>query len=410
MDNGTNASPKSIRAVEIQGCFDDNYKFQVDKNFLTFHSPDVEFDTQLWNTSFYGVNGVQVGTVGISKTLSDISIQTETPTVSTKGGGFDHKSFLKSGAKGIVSGLFYEDFAVDDAGEEGAGGTERDLVAWGYEKSAYKWMVYTGNKDGSLNNDINRPAGMGTPSAILKKKVISNLRITDENNYSMGDPLVGFTTPELYSGDEPTVIKVNSNVYQGNIDTMLVPQKSDGMYFAFPFLATQNVLLTIDPDPGAETSGVSFTDNVYWKTFGSLSGENHGIYYWNTDANPDCWTEANAAIGTSFVDLVMKKQGVRMKYKSTPHLVFGISSGLNWVNDTLPIVELQRDPDPNMFGGTSTDALKENNWLPCGEPVPICTWDERTFDRVEFEYSYGDTYYQRWDCLKTYAFTPEDVN
>ena len=57
---------------------------------------------------------MHIGSVLFTNTLSDIDIQTETPTISNSGGGFIHKSFADTEAFGIVSGLFYEDFIVDD--------------------------------------------------------------------------------------------------------------------------------------------------------------------------------------------------------------------------------------------------------------------------------------------------------
>ena len=67
------------------------------------------------------------------------------------------------------------------------------------------------------------------------------------------------------------------------------------------------------------------------------------------------------------------------------------------MNDKLPIVEVQRTYDSKVaFGGTSDDALKENQWVPCGEPkslIQIINGDEVVRTSVEFEYSYGDTYY-----------------
>ena len=173
-------------------------------------------------------------------------------------------------------------------------------------------MVYTWNKDGSLNNDINRPAGMGTPSAILKKKVISNLRITGGNNYNGKITLSGLTTPELYSGDEPTVIKVGGNVYQGNIDTMLVPQESDGMYFL------------VSGHSQATPPSEDFTEEVIYKTFSRKASEpdRNGIWEWKEveegGVNVLKWEWTGwAQIGNDYVDLVIKKPGIRMKYKST---------------------------------------------------------------------------------------------
>lgn len=57
----------------------------------------------------------------------------------------------------------------------------------------------------------------------------------------------------------------------------------------------------------------------------------------------------------------------------------------------------------NAFGGTSEEAIKNNLWFPASPPYQL----DNT-NRVK--YTYGDTRYQRYDCLKTYAYTPEDSN
>ena len=68
----------------------------------------------------------------------------------------------------------------------------------------------------------------------------------------------------------------------------------------------------------------------------------------------------------------------------------------------LYMAELRRKSKPdNMFGGDTDEALRSNSWIPAGPSVPLG-------ETIEFRY--GDTYYQRYDCLKTYAFTDEDEN
>lgn len=138
---------------------------------------------------------------------------------------------------------------------------------------------------------------------------------------------------------------------------------------------------------------------------------------------------------------------VSIKYKSTPHLVVALKNSSNnqvilpkntggatasasyssghrpfWdstitgVNqDTIPVDisttgflwlgELYRkdiDPDTR-FGGTSDKAIENNRWVVAGEPVSITS-------SAYLVWSQGDTYYQRYDCLKTYPFTNEDTN
>lgn len=55
------------------------------------------------------------------------------------------------------------------------------------------------------------------------------------------------------------------------------------------------------------------------------------------------------------------------------------------------------------FGGTSDSAIQNNTWLPAGDAVKLT-------NGVKLQWLQGDTYYQRYDCLKTYSFTTEDDN
>jgi hypothetical protein len=53
------------------------------------------------------------------------------------------------------------------------------------------------------------------------------------------------------------------------------------------------------------------------------------------------------------------------------------------------------------LGGTSKFALQQLNWNVCSKATSINNSIENTW---------GDTYYQRWDCLKTYPTSEEDKN
>lgn len=399
-------NPESIKYAEIWGDYDDNNKFQIGKytpnDVLTFHSPDIEFDTQLSNASFIDTKYLKIGKVTFSHTLSDIDIQTETPTISNTGSGFVHKSFSCVGMYGIISGLFYDDFAVDDDKDD------KSIKKQRYQKCPCKWMVHAWHKTGSLNNDINRPADKGVATAKLKKKIISNLRyaVTDLDDIDPTDSWSGnnFQTPQLFDSDQNTIVKINGHIYRGNIDTALMPDHPDGMYFAFndsddPQPLTHNTLM-------GKNVTTSFTDAVKWKTYSVSDDEDtrDGYYY---KYNNNSWSIANRGMGPGevYIDLVVKKDIVRMKYKSTPHLVLeGTTNLAEATQDSLSIVEILNPTNDKRFGGTSGDALRENDWLPCGEPVSIVRGS------TTFEYSYGDTYFQRWDCLKTYPFTKEDEN
>lgn len=75
-----------------------------------------------------------------------------------------------------------------------------------------------------------------------------------------------------------------------------------------------------------------------------------------------------------------------------------ITSSVSAPGPYLFMAELYRDASGDELYGLSIDNLVWN---------PICAITEMN-DSVTT--SYGDTFYQRWDCLKTYPMTEEDVN
>ena len=394
-----NPDTKNIRLVEVQGDFVASNQFTTDWTFLTFHSPEIEFDDSLALIDYTDVNSRHVGNATFSRTFSDIDIQTETPTIGNSSSGFVHKSFNKSGAYGIGAGLFYDDYILDDWDGDGGTIAKDDDI-----QSPFKWFVFPWQKSGSLNNDINRPAGKGTQTAKLKKKVISNLRYAN-TLYNSGwydstsqIPSYSFRSiPQLFSSDQTTILKLNGRVYQGNIDTSLIPDYADGVYCAY---ANHSKL------KDNKNIKTEFNCTNYYKTY-SLDPDqenNAGLYHWN---GSNKWEVVEGYFGDQFIDLVMKKEPVRMKYKSAPHLVLDQYNQYSIGNDQLPVVEIRRTniSTSNLFGGTSADALRENTWVPCGEAVSITGNSS-----VPIEYTYGDTYFQRYDCLKTYPFTKEDPN
>lgn len=405
----TNLNPEDLYQAEIQGDFT-NHKFKLTTNLVTFNSPDLEFDPAAQTLQYLNLGYRHVGDATIDNTFSDINIVTETPNISSGSSGFIHKSFSKSDNYGIVSGLFYEDWIVDD--------NNSNIEAWVNEKKPVKYLVYPWQKTGSLNNDINRPAGKGITSAVLKQKVISNLRYAATEwaeNIGIRTAFDSDADMQLYNSATESIIKVGTDtLYQGNVNTVLSPQQSDGIYYKFDG-NTGN-------DYKSSTPGVT---EYWWKTYGKESSSSevtgYGLYLWNNNS----WSSGPVvdAIGNDYSALVLKKDLVRMKYKSAPHFVLKKDFSSLWPNSynyKIPIIELCRDANTefmkNLYGGTSDDALRENVWIPCGEPVSLSNISKTevggntNFQCVIFNYSYGDTYYQRYDCLKTYAFTPDDEN
>lgn len=396
----------NIRQMELEGLYDNDHAFKVNTHVFTVHTPELEFDEFKAGLDFTGTEYQCVGWQSFAETYSDIDIQTSSPTISSEGSGFIHKSFHCSGAAtedddpgnyGIVSGLFYNDFVVDDK-------TDSSIMKYDKEYTSVNWMVYLWQATGSLNNDINRSSDLGTATAALQKKIISNLRYAQMNgwNEEIKSEQPG-SIPQLFDSDEVTILKLDDDIYMGNVDTLVVPTEASGKYFTTPAGITTVV------KKAWKNNQNKFTGDILWKTlaFDTEDEENkksnNGLYHFSS-----IWTKDSTSgshIGDYFVGLVRKKNSVRMKYKSTPHLVL-THAVLTAENNKLPVLEFVRNiSTSNLFGGTSEDALRENTWVPCGDSARLEGGNNYTIN-----YSYGDTYYQRWDCLKTYPFTTDDIN
>lgn len=59
-------------------------------------------------------------------------------------------------------------------------------------------------------------------------------------------------------------------------------------------------------------------------------------------------------------------------------------------------------PYETLYGGLDDNNLEQLTWIPCSKAS--------NFIRNQIVSCEGDTYFQRWDCLKTYPFTEDDIN
>lgn len=398
-----------LRNTEIMGTFDDNHSFQVDDHFITFHSPELILDESFYSIDFSGCYLTKVGYVSFSNTYGDISIQTSTPTIGTDAAGFVHRSIITEGGAALVSGAFYNDYVVDDLTADPTYG------AYETDHSPINFPVFMWHRNGSLNNDVNRDAR----SAELLKKKISNYRL-GSTTYTTASYKYATSDIQFFSSDELTIQKVDGHVYMGNIDTMITPS-SASLYPLIgkpwnndnrdDFYADSDCYLSLK-DLSDSTSDAG----IYEFTFTKILNEKAN--YWK-------WRKHTGDIGDKVKGLANWRDPISIKYKSTPHIVAKLSSTYNSFgrevnglfnagnanpssNDNkLPLIELSRSYDKDTFmGGTSDEALQAATWIPCG---PVLSFDDTT-SSLTLNYKWGDTYFQRFECLKTYPYTTDDKN
>lgn len=515
--------------------------FVVDQSIVTMHSPDIEFGNIInLLSSEVKLDLYKVGEVRFSKNKGEIDIQTETPVADPDASGFMKRSLSGDGERSLVSGLFYEDAMVDDSDS----GKRIDRY-----KTPKLWMTYMWHRTGSLNNDCVRPEGAGTRTSVLKKKSITNLKVSNSTVFDSSVSKLSIVDVKSFNSNEVSLVRLKrqdgdllkSATYYGNVDT-LVPA-----YIQYSYMCTASSAANLK-NPNSEFSGQVFvggeqktfsglkvTDAKGANTFiqaggpdgGSVSGKlpyivdtvttitnssstspggteeggtssdsnttitsegtktvmvtitgkarlnmniNSGKFsgtitlledvtaddgktvvpaqfswsisgetnyqpsvkkyshtWLGTGSKHPKWssvtplfTSATATIdsasgegggvegaeniGDTYEALKLSKDGVRLKYKSTPHAVISLQNPLSELSSagSLYLVELRQKPGELRYGGQTEEALRSNLWIPAGPALDL--------SKGTVEWVWGDTWFQRYDCLKTYPFTFEDIN
>lgn len=280
--------------------------FAVDSNLVTLHSPEIEYGSYINTTQLEGARLNIVGAASLHGLYGDIDLAV-TSKASSQAGGFIHHPVgfpvncttpHTTVNGGFVSSCCFEDKILrgDFLDEDRTG--------------IVKYLVYPWHRTGSLNNDIVRSPEIIEKSgsdrtAILKWKIISNLKYFESKStfFNSNNHNIKITTPKLFSSKEVTGLTVRvphldqDVLYFGNVDD-IVSATSDYPIYA----GTDDSISQVSPT------------NV------STSGES-----------------------------------VRMKYKSSPHLVFSLYDEDN--PKVIPVL-----PYTSVTGETITSQYTPSGW------------------------------------------------
>jgi hypothetical protein len=437
--------------------------YYIDQSILTFHSPDIEFDNEVRSIDTSGLKLRIVGMVPLTAFASDIDIQTSTPV-----NNFYDSSELPAGFYKEPIGV-ENDFSYEGLGPH-LGDSHfgwRGLISgafWFDELTAYKkdtgnthhyttgFVVYPWHRNGSLNNT--KFATDGYRSAMLDKKKMSNMRYSYKSVYldsgniwnayvSGNGTRTGISGVAVFDSNEVSLVRLpaqeNSGLtdinYYGNVDKLLTISRIGDKKDGYPIMTT-----------GAQ----------------SAETDAHKLFSGNY-----------MQVDNRFTDQVTGTDPVRIKYKSTPHAVLALNYTTSGAQRVLPTIkdgnyddtwfvnaqslgapsgqhmywdksgstksvsqdtiitgaprgpisavssiqhgwlwlgELYNDSVQNRFGGQTEEAFENNVWLPCGDPISLVDTNNGVKSSITIRWEEGDTYFQRYDHIKTYPFTLEDQN
>lgn len=432
--------------------------FYVDQSIVTFHSPDIEFDDNIRSIDTSGLKLRIVGYVPLTAFAADIDIQTSTPANNYYDSNEMAPGFYKEpigaenisrfGFKGLMSGAFWFDEISDY--KKDTGNTNKYTTGF---------VVYPFHRNGSLNNK--KWATDGYRPAMLDKKKISNMRFSFNsyyfesgrvwNAYSSGNStLTGISGISIFDSDEVSLVRLpapeNSGLpdinYYGNVDKVITISRIGDKKNGYPIMTTgvQNAdtnahllfsgsYIQVD---GRFTDQITGTDPVRMKykstphavivlnytTAGAsriLPTLRDGDISYGTTTKT--WSINSAAHSIPSDKRLFWEKTKRASSISQDALDRPIGTSVNGSQygygpeyGWLWLGEIYNDNVSNRFGGQTEEAFENNQWFPCGEPVSLLDNNSSLNNSVTITWTEGDTYYQRYDHLKTYPFTLEDQN
>ena len=409
----------------------------IDQSILTFHSPEIEFNDNFNKLDTSKLKLRIIGKVDITGNVSYSDVKIEGRKVTRHSLGFiPFRPGVDNAHPQSIKGLITAPSWGDTNAKEGY----KDKVNMFY--SIYPW-----HKSGNLSyNHLKQDED--SEHSVLKFNRRSNLKFSFKSTYlddfylfeeEGNKNATGITPIVIHNTDQKQLIKIPSPKYSnlgdlnyfGNVDKVIVPSLAD-KEFSSPNYNT----IKFNKKDGYRLVGTTpvVGDNDY---------EDAQIQY------------------MSIIDREAPGEldPINMKYKSGAHAVFALNytedgkqrvmptsleketlKVLNpvktpnseeipaWLKDedlnsysifqdtiydkniisefgSFWLCELYKDNITNRFGGQTEEAIINNEWKVAGPAVEL----DHRFDTI-VEYDRGDTYFQRYDCLKTYPFTNEDPN
>lgn len=436
--------------------------YYIDQSILTFHSPDIEFDNEVRSIDTSGLKLRIVGMVPLTAFASDIDIQTSTPvnnfykSLEFPAGfykepigvenNFSFEGFGYSlgdshfGWRGLISGAFWFDELTEYNGKDNA------------NHGTTGFVVYPWHRNGALNNT--KFATDGYRSAMLDKKKMSNIRYSYKSVYldsdniwkayiSGNDIRTGISGVAVFDSNEVSLVRLpaqkNSGLtdinYYGNVDKILTISRIGDKKDGYPIMTTgvqsaktsahalfSGDYVQVDSSFTKQTTGTDPVRIKYKSTPHAVlalnyttSGAQRILPNIQDGKDNDIWlVNAQDAGAPSGQHMYWDKSGSTKRVSqdtiTTGAPVGPVAAVPSIQHGWLWLGELYNDNVQNRFGGQTEEAFENNVWLPCGNPISLIDTNKGVKSSVTLRWEEGDTYFQRYDHIKTYPFTLEDQN
>lgn len=401
-----------------------NTQFFIDQSIVTLNSPDIEFDTEV---QVYGTESLKlkiIGAIPIDANVSAHDIRISSAMLEEMhnwghnqyeikfgSGERNHNVLYKVGDAGGVGKRLVSDYLWNDVIVRSNKDYEDEIETL---DMTCNYLIYPWQRKGSLNAD---PRTADVASSMLSTKKESTLLFSANTQYLYPNwkkdvfaQVVLTENSDVLNIRLPKQSNSTSSInYYANIDKILY-NESGYKPITDNYLLNTTLGLDIksDSDQSIVSGGTTYNANEFIKRVFSpipmqYKSTSHAIIAMKGDSENRIpilpyYGNGENAINKYNTD----NKGATFWGDSVENTQDSIGGVIN-SNCFLWLGELIKNPS-KPFGGDSKEAIQANKWIVGGDAVPI---NNRRADLVWTE---GDTYYQRYDCLKTYAYTPDDVN
>ena len=431
-----------------------NTEFFVDQSIVTLNSPDIEFDSSVRNQDTNNLKFRVIGYIPITSNASahhiyyknsmlPLNIEmdesgkiTSNNEATNYGQGELPKNIVYSSnpISTYAGNRLIADWLWNDSNVNNKDGKVTTA------KNCFNYMIYPWQRVGSLNGD-SRTADKASSYLNMKKEstllyslssvytttVYKNLSyVEDYINYSydnIGAQMVSTESANLMNVRLPKQQEDDKDInYYPNIDKVLIngnnysivgyntstlsvdSSKSVSGAIRMQYKSTPHAIIDIKNGSNGEI------DIMPKATF--MTGEaDHGTYLGASAVLTPEYSYSGTEKSTFWGSKVTFDQPVLPL--DTPYKDKNTFNYL-WLGELY-----KEGHEEFLFGGTTESAIKENVWNIGGSSYALTnekkdkalvTGASPDDKNLHIEWNIGDTYYQRYDCLKTYPFTNEDTN
>lgn len=373
--------------------------FFCDHNIITFHSPDVEkYQAIIDNNP--SIKYRIVGYTDIEESYFDSYMQTSPPSTSDSQQGI--QTVKKTSKAGIYNASLWKD------------GDTFQTYIWhrsmtlGAQKDATNEGKWYGQYTRKILSNVHR---CGASLAFKNASGTSVVSISPSTSIMDSEPrFPQMGTPRVFNFDEVTALSVENQkhslnihdklIYYGNVDIY----HSNGTY-SIPIvsgnaLAEKNDSLVSDPCLIRYKSTPHVVMPMSYLEFGDPQIGNYKVF-----APSLPYPALAPSIGDAGTHGYLWASSIHGVDRST--LCGGYTNiediGYNEVEQALLyIAELYQDLSvSDIYGTTTEENLSKYTW------VPISTW--APLQENSLMVGYGDCFIGRWECLKTYAYSKDDI-